>query len=81
MLLKFYGYYKQATNGNCNTGKPSIFKVVERAKWDAWNSLQNLSKEEAMQGYIDQIKNVRNFNYSPFLEIVFLNKNRSLLNN
>ncbi len=59
MLLKFYGYYKQATNGNCITSKPSIFKVVERAKWDAWNSLQNLSKEEAMQGYIDQIKNVR----------------------
>ena len=36
MLLKFYGYFKQATNGACNTSRPSVFKIVERAKWDAW---------------------------------------------
>jgi len=30
LLLKFYGYFKQATQGSCNTSKPSIFKVVER---------------------------------------------------
>lgn len=36
MLLKFYAYFKQATQGDCKTSKPSIFKVVERAKWDAW---------------------------------------------
>jgi len=36
MLLKFYGYFKQATSGPCKTSRPSMFKVVERAKWDAW---------------------------------------------
>ena len=36
MLLKFYGYFKQATTGPCKTSRPSMFKVVERAKWDAW---------------------------------------------
>jgi acyl-CoA-binding protein len=35
-----------------------MFKVVERAKWDAWNSVKNLSKEEAMTAYVDEIKNV-----------------------
>ena len=36
MLLKFYGYFKQATSGPTKTSRPSMFKVVERAKWDAW---------------------------------------------
>ncbi len=36
MLLKFYGYFKQATEGECKKSRPSMFNVVERAKWDAW---------------------------------------------
>lgn len=35
-----------------------MFSVVERAKWDAWNSVKHLSKTEAMQGYVDEIKNI-----------------------
>lgn len=58
LLLKFYAYFKQSTIGPCNIPRPSIFKVVERAKWDSWNSVKNLSKEEAMNLYIDEIKNV-----------------------
>ncbi len=58
MLLKFYGYYKQATDGPCNRPKPSMFKVVEKAKWDAWNSVKNLTKDEAMIAYVNEIKNV-----------------------
>lgn len=58
MLLKFYGYFKQATVGPCRTSRPGIFKVVERAKYDAWYSVKDLSKEQAMQGYIDEIKKI-----------------------
>jgi acyl-CoA-binding protein len=58
MLLKFYGYYKQAVSGPCNTSRPSLFKVVERAKWDAWNSVKNLSKDEAMYNYIEEVKKI-----------------------
>jgi acyl-CoA-binding protein len=36
LLLKFYAYFKQATIGPCQSSRPSIFKVVERAKYDAW---------------------------------------------
>ncbi|RNA10187.1 acyl- -binding domain-containing 5 isoform X4 [Brachionus plicatilis] len=58
MLLKFYGYFKQATVGPCKTSRPGIFKVVERAKYDAWYSVRDLNKEQAMQGYIDEIKKI-----------------------
>ncbi|RMZ93867.1 Acyl- -binding domain-containing 5 [Brachionus plicatilis] len=56
--LKFYSYYKQATEGPCDTPQPSIFKLVERAKWNAWNELGNLSKEDAMKSYINEMKNI-----------------------
>ena len=29
--------------------------MVERAKWDAWKTLGNISKEEAMKRYIDTL--------------------------
>lgn len=58
ILLKFYGYFKQATEGKCKKSRPSMFNVVERAKWDAWYSVANLTKTEAMQGYVNEIKNI-----------------------
>ncbi|XP_058826700.1 acyl-CoA-binding domain-containing protein 6-like [Topomyia yanbarensis] len=51
-LLKFYGFYKQATVGKCNVPKPGIFNVSGRTKWSVWNDLGDLSKESAMKGYI-----------------------------
>lgn len=33
MMLKFYGLYKQATNGQCNISKPAFYDVVGKAKW------------------------------------------------
>lgn len=49
--LKFYGLYKQATIGKCNTQRPWNIQMVECAKWDAWNSLGNMTKENAMIKY------------------------------
>lgn len=51
--LKFYALYKQATVGPCNTSQPWAVQVVERAKWDAWNSLGKMSKTQAMTEYCD----------------------------
>lgn len=48
---KFYGLYKQATIGPCNIPQPWAINVVERAKWNAWNSLGKMSKETAMVKY------------------------------
>ncbi|XP_028290136.1 acyl-CoA-binding domain-containing protein 5A [Gouania willdenowi] len=56
MMLKFYSYYKQATLGLCNTPRPGFWDVVGKAKWDAWNSLGDMSKEAAMAAYVDEMK-------------------------
>ncbi|XP_058444304.1 acyl-CoA-binding domain-containing protein 6 [Malaya genurostris] len=58
-LLKFYGFYKQATVGKCNVPKPGIFNMSGRAKWTAWNDLGDLSKENAMKGYIQSLTNFK----------------------
>lgn len=58
-LLAFYGLYKQATVGRCNTSKPGIFNMQARTKWNAWNDLQDMSKESAMQAYVDKLNGIK----------------------
>jgi acyl-CoA-binding protein len=54
--LYLYANYKQALFGNNNKEKPSILNRVEMAKWKEWNSLKDLSKENAMKNYIRKVK-------------------------
>ncbi|RCW67341.1 acyl-CoA-binding protein [Pseudorhodoferax soli] len=54
-LLRLYGLYKQASTGDNKVPKPGFSDMVGRAKWDAWNKLQGMSAEDAMQQYIDAI--------------------------
>ncbi|XP_064202642.1 acyl-CoA-binding domain-containing protein 5A-like isoform X1 [Anguilla rostrata] len=56
MMLKFYSYYKQATQGPCTTPRPGFWDPVGKVKWDAWNSLGDMSKEKAMIAYVDEMK-------------------------
>jgi len=56
--LKFYSLFKQATEGPCTTSKPRFWDVTERAKWEAWNNLGAMSKNAAMQEYVDSLKKV-----------------------
>ncbi|KAI3375243.1 hypothetical protein L3Q82_021739 [Scortum barcoo] len=57
MMLMFYSYYKQATLGPCNISRPTGFWDTRgKAKWDAWSSLGNMTKEEAMKNYIEDIQ-------------------------
>jgi acyl-CoA-binding protein len=52
--LYFYAHYKQATVGPCSESdvkKPSIIDITAKAKWDAWNKLGDMDKEEAMENY------------------------------
>ena len=51
-LLDLYGYYKQATVGDCNTSRPWAIDLKGCAKWDKWNSHKGLSKAEAESKYI-----------------------------
>ena len=54
-LLQLYALYKQATEGDNTTPKPSLTDLVARAKWDAWSKLKGVSREEAMQRYADLV--------------------------
>ncbi|XP_060847667.1 acyl-CoA-binding domain-containing protein 5 isoform X2 [Rhopalosiphum padi] len=58
LLLRFYAYFKQATIGPNNQPKPSFWDVVNRAKWQAWYNLGDMSKENAMQEYVDELKKI-----------------------
>ncbi|XP_061150921.1 acyl-CoA-binding domain-containing protein 5-like isoform X2 [Syngnathus typhle] len=57
MMLMFYSYYKQATMGPCSFTRPTGFwESHEKNKWNAWSSLGNMSKEEAMKIYVENIQ-------------------------
>lgn len=51
--LQFYSFFKQATVGDVQGDRPGMLSFEARAKYDAWAKLKGMSKEEAMQAYID----------------------------
>jgi diazepam-binding inhibitor (GABA receptor modulating acyl-CoA-binding protein) len=55
--LDMYKFYKQATVGDCNIAEPWSVYFEAHAKWNAWNGIKGMSKEDAMQNYIDLYKN------------------------
>uniref|UniRef100_F7GEL3 Acyl-CoA-binding domain-containing protein 5 n=1 Tax=Monodelphis domestica TaxID=13616 RepID=F7GEL3_MONDO len=58
MMLKFYSFYKQATEGPCNISRPGFWDPIGRYKWDAWSSLGDMTKEEAMIAYVEEMKKI-----------------------
>jgi acyl-CoA-binding protein len=57
-LLKIYGLYKQATQGDNTAKKPGFGDLEGRAKWDAWSACKGRSADEAMQQYVDLIQSL-----------------------
>jgi acyl-CoA-binding protein len=54
-LLRLYAYYKKATN---NYGRPSSKKpIINAFKTNALFQVQNISKDEAKQEYINLVTN------------------------
>lgn len=54
IILNIYGLFKQATVGDVNIDKPSLFSDLKaKAKYDAWKKKKGTSKKDAMQQYID----------------------------
>uniref|UniRef100_A0A2D4M9X2 ACB domain-containing protein n=1 Tax=Micrurus spixii TaxID=129469 RepID=A0A2D4M9X2_9SAUR len=58
MMLKFYSFYKQATQGPCNSPRPGFWDPIGRYKWDAWSSLGTMPKEDAMIAYVEEMKKI-----------------------
>lgn len=59
-LLRMYGLYKQATEGDISGDRPGGFDFKAIAKFDAWAEQKGKSKEEAMQTYINFIEKLQN---------------------
>ncbi len=55
-MLKLYACFKQATQGDATGDPPGGFDFVKRAKFDAWNGMKGVSKQEAMKQYVDLVK-------------------------
>ncbi len=50
--LELYGLYKQATEGDITGAAPSATDFVARAKHQAWEKCKGMTKQQAMQAYI-----------------------------
>lgn len=58
-LLELYSLYKQGSEGDVSGDRPGGFDFKAIAKYDAWASQKGISKEEAMQQYIDLMKKLK----------------------
>lgn len=52
-LLKIYGLYKQATDGNISGKRPGMLDFRGQAKYDSWAEFKGMSSEDAMKTYVD----------------------------
>ena len=60
LLVQLYGYFKQAREGNIAFSRPSILNMRGRKMWDAWKSKENMSKENAMEKYVEIVYGLTN---------------------
>ena len=58
-LLKLYALYKQGTTGDVEGKRPGFTDMVGRAKWDAWNEIKGLTKDDAMKQYVSLIEDLK----------------------
>ena len=58
-LLEIYALFKQSTAGDVSGERPGFTDMVARAKYDAWVGVKGLSKDQAMQRYVDLITDLQ----------------------
>lgn len=58
-LLKLYGLYKQATQGDVSGRRPGFTNPVGQAKYDAWKRLRGESREAAMEEYVALVERLK----------------------
>jgi diazepam-binding inhibitor (GABA receptor modulating acyl-CoA-binding protein) len=58
VLLNLYSLHKQASVGDVHGDQPGMFDFVAAAKYNAWASKKGLTKEQAMQQYVDLVNSL-----------------------
>ena len=59
ILLKLYGLFKQATDGDNNAERPTGFDFKAIAKHDAWASMKGRNHEDCMTKYIELVQSLK----------------------
>ena len=54
-MLELYALYKQATAGDVTGPRPGIMDLRGRAKYDAWAKRKGMTRDAAMQAYVDLV--------------------------
>jgi diazepam-binding inhibitor (GABA receptor modulating acyl-CoA-binding protein) len=58
-LLQLYALFKQATDGDASGERPGGFDFKAIAKFSAWEEKKGMSKEQAMQEYVDLVARLK----------------------
>jgi diazepam-binding inhibitor (GABA receptor modulator, acyl-CoA-binding protein) len=58
-LLKIYGLYKQASFGDVTGEPPAMFDIVNKSKYNAWDAVSGMTRDEAMKRYADLIDSLK----------------------
>jgi acyl-CoA-binding protein len=58
-LLRLYGLYKQATQGDATGGRPGRMDFKGRAKYDAWAALAGTPADDAKRRYVDLVEELK----------------------
>lgn len=58
MMLRFYSYFKQATEGPCRSRRPAFWDMVGKVKYDTWKRLGDMPREKAMQAYVEELRQI-----------------------
>lgn len=59
VLLKIYGLFKQATEGDNTKERPTGFDFKAIAKYDAWLGQKGRSSEDCMKDYVALINSLK----------------------
>ncbi|MGJ8667942.1 MAG: acyl-CoA-binding protein [Oceanococcus sp.] len=58
MKLQMYAWFNQASKGDVSGKRPGMLDMIGRAKYDAWAKVKGMSADDAMQAYIDKVKEI-----------------------
>ncbi|KAJ8036155.1 Acyl-CoA-binding domain-containing protein 5 [Holothuria leucospilota] len=63
MMKRFYGLFKQATEGPCTEARPAFWNAIKKAKWEAWSCLGDMPKTQAQEEYVNEMLKVMIVNF------------------
>jgi acyl-CoA-binding protein len=59
VMLRLYALFKQATKGDCTGDRPGMMDFVGRAKYDAWKTVEGITKDEAKRQYVALVEELK----------------------